>query len=153
MAAILANLYPDLYAGAGIHSGLAAGAATDLPTALAAMKNARPGAAMRAGNGVRTIVFHGDRDSTVHPANAQSVVTASAGSAALVETAQVPGKDNGRSSTIYTYRNAAGKVVAERWEIHGGPHAWAGGSLGGSYTDPAGPDATAEMLRFFFERT
>jgi len=151
MAAILANAYPGLYAAAGVHSGLAPGVASDLPSALAAMKGAgRPGP-IQASSGVPTIVFHGDRDGTVHPANAQAVVAACAGASAQVDTRRVQGIGNKRDSTRHLYRNPAGDIIAERWEIHGAGHAWAGGTASGSYTDQAGPDASAEMLRFFFE--
>ncbi|MGV2895460.1 alpha/beta hydrolase family esterase [Achromobacter sp. AGC78] len=151
MAAILADTYPQLYAAAGVHSGLAAGAAKDLPSALSAMKGigVRPGAA--SSTPVPTIVFHGDRDNTVHPANAGAVVAASAGPDARVQSQRVAGANQGRDSTKRVYTNAQGKVVAEYWEVHGAGHAWAGGSPKGSYTDLSGPDATQEMLRFFFE--
>lgn len=155
MAAILADTYPELYAAAGVHSGLAPGAASDLPSALAAMKGKGRSSSNTAqrGNGVPLIVFHGDRDATVHPVNAQAVATASAGASAQIETRPVPGAVGKRRSTRHVYRNAAGDVIAERWEIQGAGHAWAGGSKRGSYTDPDGPDASAEMLRFFFEHT
>lgn len=151
MAAILANTYPQLYAAAGVHSGLAAGAATDLPSALSAMKGigVRPGAA--SGTPVPTIVFHGDRDATVHPSNGDAVVAASAGANAQVQSQRVAGANRGRDSTKRVYMDASGKVVAEYWVVHGAGHAWAGGSPKGSYTDASGPDATQEMLRFFFE--
>lgn len=152
MAAILAKAYPDLYAAAGVHSGLAPGVASDLPSALSAMKGGGVRAPVKVSSGVPTIVFHGDRDATVHPGNAEAVIAASAGSAAQVEAIHMPGKGRTRHSTRHTYRNAEGNIIAERWEIHGAGHAWAGGTSSGSYTDQAGPDATTEMLRFFFER-
>lgn len=151
MAAILADTYPQLYAAAGVHSGLAAGAAKDLPSALSAMKGigVRPGAV--SSTPVPTIVFHGDRDATVHPANAGALVAASAGGDARVQSQRVAGANQGRDSTKRVYTNAQGQVIAEYWEVHGAGHAWAGGSPKGSYTDQSGPDATQEMLRFFFE--
>jgi len=150
MAAILGSAYPDLYAAVGVHSGLAAGAATDLPGALAAM---RAGAMAPAAttHGVPTIVFHGDADATVHPANGEQVIAACVGTAASVETQQIRG-GNARACTRRVHVDAAdGRVVAEHWLIHGSPHAWSGGSSRGSYTDSRGPDASAEMVRFFLE--
>jgi poly(hydroxyalkanoate) depolymerase family esterase len=149
MAAILGAAYPELYAAVGVHSGLAAGAATDLPSALAAMKS---GAAARAAaHGVPTIVFHGDADATVHPANGDQVIAACAGAASEVATHKVNGA-GGRASTRRVHSDPAdGRVLGEHWLVHGASHAWSGGSSRGSYTDSRGPDATAEMLRFFFE--
>lgn len=150
MAAILAQAHPELYAAVGVHSGLAPAAAKDLPSALAAMKGNADHAPVPKGSGVPVIVFHGDRDLTVASNNAHHVVAASAGSSAHADSVRVPGSRVKRSSTKHTYRNAAGDIVAEYWEIHGAGHAWAGGSASGSYTDQTGPDATAEMVRFFF---
>ncbi|HYE71438.1 MAG TPA: PHB depolymerase family esterase [Aquabacterium sp.] len=149
MAAILGEAYPELYAAVGVHSGLAAGAARDLPSALQAMKS---GAARsrHAAHGVPTIVFHGDADQTVHPANGGQVFAASAGAASKAEVVrqQQPGR---RQVTRHLVRDAGGGVVAEHWVVHGAGHAWSGGTRRGSYTDPQGPDASGEMLRFFLE--
>ena len=142
MAAILAGTHPDLFAAAGVHSGLRAGAASDLPSALAAM---RSGAASPKGDtGAPTIVFHGDTDATVHPDNGAQVIRASAGAAR-------PEPQQGGNHTRLVYRADDGHVVAEHWVIHGSGHAWSGGSSDGSYTDPRGPNASREMLRFFLE--
>jgi poly(hydroxyalkanoate) depolymerase family esterase len=149
MAAILGDTYPDLFAAVGVHSGLAAGTASDLPSALQAMKGASPGPRERA-TGVPTIVFHGDADATVHAGNALHVVAASAGDASAVDHQHHEGAGR-RAFTRRVHRNADGRVVAEHWLVHGAAHAWSGGRPHGSYTDGRGPDATAEMVRFFLE--
>lgn len=147
MAAILGDAYPDLYAAVGVHSGLATGAAKGLPSALAAMRSGGT-AARDAASGVPTIVFHGDADKTVHPANGHDVARASAGSDGDPE-ARSQRVDGGRTYTQHVHRSPDGEVLAEHWVVHGSGHAWSGGSPRGSYTDPAGPDATEQMLRFF----
>jgi poly(hydroxyalkanoate) depolymerase family esterase len=148
MAAILGEAYPDLFAAVGVHSGLAAGAARDLPSALGAMKS---GAAptRHAPSGVPTIVFHGDADSTVHPGNGAQVVAAAAGTTPA-GTVHRERSGGGRQYTRHVHPLQEGGV-SEHWVVHGGSHAWFGGSSQGSYTDPKGPDATSEMLRFFRE--
>ena len=160
-AAILGVAYPDLYAAIGVHSGLACGAASDLSSALAAMRQGgtsaqrRAGHASAAGRGARlvpTIVMHGDQDTTVHPRNGDEVIAQAKASAielrATVERGQVPG---GHAYSRTVYADPVGRTLLEQWTIHGAGHAWAGGSPAGSYTDPRGPNAAQEMLRFFFE--
>ncbi|MDB5945833.1 MAG: Esterase, depolymerase [Ramlibacter sp.] len=149
MAAILGDTYPDLYAAVGVHSGLAAGAASDLPSAMAAMQGNGKRVPVSAGK-LPTIVFHGDADSTVHPRNGEQV-TAASSDGAITPASEQHQQPGGRRSTRHVHRDAGGKVLAEHWVVHGAPHAWAGGSARGSYTDARGPDATAEMLRFFLE--
>ncbi len=148
MAAILGEAYPELYAAVGVHSGLAAGAASDVGSAFAAMKGG--GARARgAASGVPTIVFHGDADATVAPSNGEQVIAASVGPDAKLES-QAP-VDGLAAVTRSLHRVADGRVLGEHWLLHGAPHAWSGGNAKGSYTYPAGPDASAEMLRFFME--
>lgn len=150
-AAIMASTYPDLYAAAGIHSGLVCGAARDLPSALAAMRQGGEAKHADGALSVPTIVFHGDRDITVHPANGEHIFEQGGkkrSSKAKVIKGQVP---QGHAYTRTVMTNTRGLVVAEHWNVHGAGHAWSGGSPSGSYTDPRGPDATREMLRFFLE--
>lgn len=149
-AAIMGSAYADLYAAVGIHSGLASGAAQDIPSAFAAMRHG--GRVQQAADGmpiVPTIVFHGDQDRTVNPENAELIVAQAAAGVELekrVERGQVVG---GHSYTCTRYIDREGFVLLELWMVHGERHAWSGGSREGSYTDPNGPDATREMLRFF----
>jgi poly(hydroxyalkanoate) depolymerase family esterase len=155
-AAIMGMTYPDLYAAIGVHSGLAYGVAGDLPSALAAMRQGEAVAARRPGECRRllpTIVFHGDQDSTVHPRNgdqviAQSRASPTTGLQTRMEQGRVPG---GHAYSRTLHIDARGQTILEQWVIHGTGHAWSGGSPAGSYTDPQGPDATREMLRFFLE--
>ncbi len=150
MAAILGDAYPDVFAAVGVHSGLASGAAKDLPSALSAMRSASQGP-RAAASGVPTIVFHGDADGTVHPGNGQQVIDASIADGSVVE-AQQGVSAGGRHYTRQLHRaDANGPVLAEHWAVHGSAHAWSGGSAKGSYTDPQGPSASNEMLRFFLE--
>ena len=146
MAAILGRTHPDLFAAVGVHSGLPAGAARDLPSALEAMKQGAPAVPSPGGaDALPTIVFHGTAERTVHPRNGEQVVQ---GFGTPVEEQVVPAP-GGRRATRRVWRDANGAVRAEHWRIDGAPHAWSGGSTEGSYTDPRGPDASAEMLRFF----
>jgi poly(hydroxyalkanoate) depolymerase family esterase len=153
MAATMGVLYPDLYAAIGVHSGLAYGAASDLPSAFAAMQNGKQTNNNRLQTQfVPTIVFHGDRDTTVHQCNGEQVLAQWDEKNLRVskKQQQVP---NGRSYTCTIYRDASDRVVMEQWLIHGAGHAWSGGSPHGSFTDPKGPDASQEMVRFFFDRS
>jgi poly(hydroxyalkanoate) depolymerase family esterase len=159
-AAIMGATYPDLYAAIGVHSGLACGAANDLPSAFVAM---RQGASadilgptdispdLGSGQALPTIVFHGDRDTTVHPRNGDHIIarsTRTINSRKTVHHGKVAG---GHAYTRTVHADPSGRAIFEHWEIHGAAHAWSGGSPTGSYTDSRGPDATREMLRFFLE--
>jgi poly(hydroxyalkanoate) depolymerase family esterase len=157
-AAIMAQAYPDLYAAVGVHSGLACGAARDMPSAFAAMRQGAGGLQQpgqgQAANGDRrivpTIVFHADKDHTVNPRNGDQVIAQSTAGdlRTTVQRGQVPG---GHAYTRTLHADAGGQPMLEQWLVHGGGHAWSGGSAAGSYTDPRGPDASREMLRFFLE--
>ncbi|WP_119156000.1 alpha/beta hydrolase family esterase [Caldimonas tepidiphila] len=160
MAAILGQSYPELFAAVGVHSGLPPGAAHDVQTAFAAMREGSPptppaarplrGAAKpsKAGGPVPTIVFHGDRDTTVSPRNGQQLIEAAVGPHALAQ-AEHGRSAHGQRYTRTLYRSASGLPLGEHWELHGSGHAWSGGSARGSYTEPRGVEASREMLRFF----
>jgi poly(hydroxyalkanoate) depolymerase family esterase len=155
-AAVMGATYEDLYAAVGVHSGLACGAATDLPSAFVAMRQGG-GSAATAVRGdaptVPTIVFHGDRDATVHPDNGDQVLDQcmkTTRTQKKLHRGRVPG---GHAYTRTIHSDAGGRGLFEHWTIHGAGHAWSGGSPVGSYTDPRGPDATREMLRFFLDHS
>jgi len=166
MAVILGTTHPELYAAVGAHSGLPYRAARDVPSAFAAMggthalrevaaetdANARQSGRQPAPV-VPLIVFHGDADATVAPANGEALVKQAVGAASevLPESQARRVGDNGRHYTRSVYTTTLGDPLVEYWQIHGAGHAWSGGSTSGSYTDPQGPDASVEMLRFFLQ--
>ncbi len=168
MAVILGAMYPELYVAVGAHSGLPYGAAHDIPSAFSAMQGgaalpgpfqppaATPSDRAEGSNGTPTIVFHGDSDRTVNARNADAIVeqVTVVGSdqqplRANVQTGTAPG---GRRYRRTDYLDHANQTVVEHWMVHGAGHAWSGGSPNGSFTDPTGPDASAEMIRFFFSQ-
>ena len=171
MAIIMATTYPDLYAAVGVHSGLPYASAQDLVSAFSAMKGSAPGTQPRnrgtpdsPRRSIPIIVFHGDRDTTVDARNGDQLMEQnvcdvlfdkndSANSIkpeVLIQYGKVP---NGHRYTCTSHHDDAGHTIAEHWVIHGAGHAWAGGSKSGSFTDPKGPDATREMMRFFLTQS
>jgi poly(hydroxyalkanoate) depolymerase family esterase len=150
-AAIMGSAYPDLYAGVGVHSGLACGAAKDLSSAFTAMRlGGSPPPATRP---LPTIVFHGDRDDTVSALNGDQVIAQSKAGRPLNQTVSHGQSAGGLKYTRTVHADEHGAPALEQWVVHGAGHAWSGGSQAGSYTDPRGPNASREMLRFFLERS
>ena len=154
MAAILADVYPDVFSAAGVHSGLVRGAAHDVLTAMSAMRNGGtpPQTTNAAPETVRRIVFHGEADSTVHPSNAAMIVAAAVGDEA--KPSKISKRSvRGRGYTRSEYIGSNGNVLVDLWMIEGAGHAWSGGRAAGSYTDKTGPDASAQMIRFFLAQS
>ena len=139
----------------GVHSGLACGSAHDVPSAFAAMRQGGP-----VSRGLRrdlprepmpTIIFHGDRDKTVHPINGDQVAVHSRAGAEMSTSVRRGQSSGGIGYSCTVHADASDNPVLEHWALHGVGHAWSGGSPDGSYTEPRGPDASREMLRFFLE--
>ncbi|MDR4308644.1 PHB depolymerase family esterase [Chelatococcus sambhunathii] len=151
MAAVMGETYPDLYAGVGVHSGLPTHAAHDMPSAFATMRGhgSVPRKRSDAPRAMRTIVFHGTADRTVHLSNAERIVEDATPDAASISARSVAGQAGRRGYTRTVVANPEGEAMIEQWLIDGAGHAWSGGRPGGSYVDPTGPDASAEMMRFF----
>ncbi|MBL4918997.1 alpha/beta hydrolase family esterase [Szabonella alba] len=147
-AAIMGAAYPDLIAAVGVHSGLPVGGAQDVMSAFSTMRNGPSG--KERPSSVPVIVFHGLADRTVHPDNGTAVIAQTLRVHKGLKRVRNPGtSDQGRSYRHACHDDKTGRSIAEHWEIEGAGHAWSGGQPGGSYTDPKGPDASREMLRFF----
>lgn len=156
MAAVMGRTYPDLFAGVGVHSGVPCGLAVNAFSALTAMKGHAGWASLfqrltSEHPAMRTIVFHGTADRTVHPKNAEEIVAAAAPSTGTHEHQETVTPESGRSHSVSTTTAADGSSLSELWLIEGSGHAWSGGSPGSTFTDPFGPNASAEMVRFFLQ--
>ena len=156
MTALLAAEYPDLLAAVGMHSGVRAHGASGTLSALGAMKRGAAAAAGHPAQPVPAIVFQGDADETVHPLNASRIIESVLPPGCQAEPRPLPVttatsavSSSLRRATRQVYVADDGREWAELWLVHGSAHAWSGGRAPGSFTDPRGPDASAEMLRFF----
>ena len=160
MALTTAYAYPELFAAAGIHSGIAYGSANSIANALTAMRSgaADPSTlttvvanAMGSSRSFPAIVFQGKADKSVNVVNAAQIVSQLSQSFVppLTKFVETTGEANG-----YHYKRrtvGSDKVYVEEWIIDELGHAWSGGSKDGTYADPSGPDASSEMIRFFLE--
>jgi poly(3-hydroxybutyrate) depolymerase len=158
MAAIMGETYPELYAGIGVHSGLAYGSANDVMSAFSAMRGqagsgAQPTKRHDGGRNAspRVIVFHGGGDTTVHPANAERIIASHGGDLARMARSNHAASGGTRGYSRMVTNGDDGVSRLECWMVEGAQHAWSGGHASGSYTDPRGPNASAEMVRFFLE--
>lgn len=161
MAALVAGLYPELYAALGVHSGVPTGAAGDVISAFGAMRRGARRSALAAekGGAIPTIVFHGSADKTVHPDNGDQIADAALaalGASGLAleksqRTEESRADPDSRRSLRTVYSAADGKSWVEHWAVESGPHAWSGGNAAGSFTDPQGPGASLAMLEFFLQ--
>lgn len=176
MAVILGATYPDIFAAVGVGSGLEYQAASNRDSAWGVMSNGGPNpdtqgfkAYQAMGSRYRTmpvIIFHGTGDSLVNAVNGDQIVTQWAqtndyaddtnnndsinATPDMTTTGTVPG---GRTYARHQYYDSHNQTIIEQWVVNGMGHAWSGGSSSGSFTDPKGPNATAEMWRFFSSYT
>jgi poly(hydroxyalkanoate) depolymerase family esterase len=177
MAGILAATYPDLYASVGIHSAPQYRAARTPVSALLAMKGGGPdpqrtGRLAHAAMGPRArvvpvIVIQGGQDKTVRAGNGEAVVRQWLTASRLISTkaeqsdhrpeldfARPDASDDYRPPgrmpySVRTWNDDAGRPVVSYWYVEDLGHAWSGGAVEGSFTDPRGPSATAAMCDFF----
>lgn len=167
MASLVAIAYADVYASVAVHSAPAWRAATDLAGAVRVMAHGSPDAdslgavaAEAMGGRMRPIpafVLHGGSDAVVKPANGTDAARQwlatnrrASGSAGLTID-DSSGETGGYHWTRVCHRDGSAGCLVEAWTVAELAHAWSGGSSAGTFTDERGPDATAEMLRFFRE--
>ena len=167
MAVVLGEQYPELYSAVGVHSGLPSGVASNVMQAMSAM-NGGSDSMVRpphtapiqlrdatAPSRVQPfIIFHGDQDATVSSANAQGIIEnclmRAEDLAGPFVSKSLPAAGGG-TATVTTYSNSEQEIVCEYWRIHAAGHRWSGGNPAGSHTDATGPNASAEMIRFFLQ--
>ncbi|GAA0229463.1 alpha/beta hydrolase family esterase [Haladaptatus pallidirubidus] len=167
--------YADIYSAGGIHSALEYDAADSATEATIAMEEGGPNPEEKGVDaydameyyGITslrpTIVFHGTADETVAPINGdqatvQAIQTNDLASDGAdddnVDTTAdsvTNGQSDSFSYTVSDYRDDSGNNLVEYWEVDGMGHAWSGGTAGGEYTAPGGPEANRRMWDFFIQ--
>ena len=161
MAAILAEQAPDIFSGAGIVAGVALHASHDVKSAFSAMHGEAtvediasvlthdaPDAPAYAHT--RISIWAGAEDKLVDPGNAGILARQFH---RLLGLNGQPAYEQRESARIARWRDQYGNVRIELWQVPCMGHAWSGGTRRGSHTFPAGPSASAEMLRFFLRES
>ncbi len=178
MASILGATYPELFAAIAVFAGAEFKAATSVTTGFAAMANGGPdpvqqgqlafeamsgGLALKKKRRMPVIVFHGAGDTRVHPINADQVIAqwsktnaclaAAHSESGFALTEKVIGGEvpNGYKYKKHSYLEADDALLMEKWIVEGLGHAWSGSPTPSKYGDPKGPNASAEIWRFFCE--
>jgi poly(hydroxyalkanoate) depolymerase family esterase len=165
MANVMGATYPDLFAAVGVGSGCefnglpCMGQPGPDPTQTGSAAYQAMGSHARV---MPAIVFQGDADNIVDPANAPLIVRewqvtdnyvlgGSANGPIPTTPSQVTNGTTagGRAYTVTSYGDGHGNELIEYWLIHGMNHAWSGGSSSEQYADPSGPDESAAMYAFF----
>lgn len=158
MAVNVAASYPELFAAAAAHSGVAYRAAGGVAQALGAMQRgageavgAMMGAGAEAvqarGGPLPLLVIHGADDAVVRRINGDELFMQWAVAAGFGEPRTATETAGGLEVTRSWHGPAEAPVVA-RVVVDGLGHAWSGGAAQGTYTDPRGPDASREIARF-----
>lgn len=157
LAAVLARDYPQLFAAFGVHSGMPAGVAHDVDSAIRLMQKGptsdeRGARHVNAGNAVASIVFHGDDDVMVHPSNGAAIHAAAGAASGPARQMTMTSANGGRRGYTRQVRaRADGVTQHELWIVHGAGHVWTGDSTGSLNLAADGPHASREMLRFFLQ--
>jgi poly(hydroxyalkanoate) depolymerase family esterase len=165
MATVMGATYPDMFAAVGSGSGceynglpcLGNGGPSPSQTGQEAFQ-----AMGRYARVMPAIVFQGDADNTVAPANGPQI----AQEWQVTDNYVASGSPNSPISsspthqsfgftpggTMYTtsyYGDGQTNNLIEYWSIHGMSHAWSGGNSAAQYSDPSGPSETDAMWAFF----
>ncbi|RYF83576.1 MAG: PHB depolymerase family esterase [Comamonadaceae bacterium] len=152
MAALLASEWPARFVAVAVHSGVGPGAASSTATALQAMQGRRAPhlpAALPAGPFLPPLlVVQGDRDRTVDARNAQALCEAWAQASGARPQVALPSQRGQRLPTLRQDWRLGRRVQVRSITVQGLGHAWSGGAVRGSYTEPKGPDASALVGAF-----